>query len=357
MKSPLLYLALAIASTGFGQNVEQQTKVAADLERARELFPRFQELLATDPEKARKPFAQFLKMEDAMQLRLQTWLDAQWTEKRREYERTLEDSRPGGGDRMSDAQKQALRENRALLEEIRSIRDEEEMKERLKKEGWNALEELLVISKRNRGSARETGSGRVTEEAARALEELLTIGDFRYQVRQNRGETARKPHEELGLPSPGEDQEEAIATAAAESIEAERADRSVLEKNEKMKGEIPRDEYEGILELNQWRIAMGMNALLIDPKLCEAARDHSKDMKTHEFFDHESPVEGKKTPWDRAANFGTKASSENIAINNSPAGANKAWFHSPGHHKNMFATGRTHVGLGQEGRHYTQLFR
>lgn len=361
MKSFLCFLALVsgMMTAGHADPSGPRTKLEADLETARELFPRFQKLLETNPEKARKPFDQFLDMEDPLQLRLQTWLDTRWIEQRRAYESTLRKANAGEEKGLSSARRETLRQNQSLLLEIRSLRDEGEMKERLRKEGWDALETLLAISKRDRKSSpAPPESGANPADTDRELEALLAIGTFRYRIRRNRNQPAEKPREELGLSRPGEQNKGASPELAArESIEARQADLRILEANEKMKGEIPGAEYEGILELNQWRIAMGLNALLIDPKLCAAARDHSRDMKTHGFFAHESPIKGKETPWARAANFNTKASSENIAINNSPSGANRAWFHSPGHHKNMFAEKRTWVGLGQEGRHYTQLFR
>jgi uncharacterized protein YkwD len=91
--------------------------------------------------------------------------------------------------------------------------------------------------------------------------------------------------------------------------------------------------------------------------LCEAARDHSEDMQVNRFFAHESPLPGKKTPWDRAKNFGTSASGENIYMGSSdPHGANMGWFYSPGHHKNMFNAGQVRIGLGCTGSHWTQMF-
>jgi uncharacterized protein YkwD len=35
--------------------------------------------------------------------------------------------------------------------------------------------------------------------------------------------------------------------------------------------------------------------------------------------------------------------------------ANRGWFFSPGHHKNMFADGSKRLGLGQHNAHWTQL--
>ncbi|MCU0796459.1 MAG: CAP domain-containing protein [Akkermansiaceae bacterium] len=128
--------------------------------------------------------------------------------------------------------------------------------------------------------------------------------------------------------------------------------RKIAEKNE-----VPADEARGIEECNLWRLYVGLNALVLDPKLCDAARDHSKDMATLGFFAHESPVEGKKTPWDRAKNFDTTASGENIYAGSAdPGSANRGWFFSPGHHKNMFSPGQRRIGLGRHNGHWTQLF-
>ena len=123
------------------------------------------------------------------------------------------------------------------------------------------------------------------------------------------------------------------------------------------KENVPDNERRGIREVNEWRLLLGLNALIIDSKLCDASRGHSEDMERHKFFAHESPLAGKKTPWDRAANEGTKASGENIYMGSTlPAAANKGWFYSPGHHKNMFKGSHKQIGLGRYGRHWTQMF-
>ena len=109
------------------------------------------------------------------------------------------------------------------------------------------------------------------------------------------------------------------------------------------------------MALNLTRNLLGLNALSIDLKLCAAARDHSADMQRLKFFAHESPVAGKKTPWDRAKNFGTTASGENIMMGvRDGKAANLGWFHSPGHHKNMLGN-HNRVGMGLTGAHFTEL--
>jgi len=123
------------------------------------------------------------------------------------------------------------------------------------------------------------------------------------------------------------------------------------------KAKVPEPERLGVADANMMRLLAGLSALAIDPKLCEAGRDHSKDMETLKFFAHESPVKGKRSPFDRAKNFRTSASGENIYMGStSPLAANKGWFYSPGHHRNMFSSGHRRIGLGQHNRHWTQLF-
>ncbi len=133
--------------------------------------------------------------------------------------------------------------------------------------------------------------------------------------------------------------------------------RKVLAYNTQQESLLEPEEARCLLELNLLRILLGLNALANDKGLLEASRDHSKDMNEKNFFAHESPVPGKKTPWDRAKNFGTSASGENIFMGSMQGrDAHLAWFHSPGHHKNMLVKGHNRVGIGQFQRHWTQLF-
>ena len=165
------------------------------------------------------------------------------------------------------------------------------------------------------------------------------------------------------LSSTPADSREQLAVAevkvAAEAGGLPREGLKILEKNRKTveDEEVPAEEARGIEECNLLRLYVGLGALELDPKLCEAARDHSKDMAQQGFFAHESPVPGKKTPWDRAAKAGTTASGENIYMGSTNShSANMGWFYSPGHHKNMFSPGQRRIGLGQHGSHWTQLF-
>jgi hypothetical protein len=169
----------------------------------------------------------------------------------------------------------------------------------------------------------------------------------------------RRHVERAGLPAPpsaGGGLDDECARACLYCLPLSAADRRALETNETLRAGTDPAEFAGTLELNRIRIALGLNAVRIDEKLGNAARDHSQDMHTLGFFAHESPVEGKRTFSDRASRAGTSASSENIAQGHSRGeGAIEAWWYSPGHHKNMLG-GHARTGLGRYEQTWTQLF-
>ncbi|MEQ1850646.1 MAG: CAP domain-containing protein [Chthoniobacteraceae bacterium] len=154
------------------------------------------------------------------------------------------------------------------------------------------------------------------------------------------------------------DVEGEVAMMLARAFRTDQKTQKILETNAALMaaGAVPADEGEGIRELNEMRILLGLDPVLLDPKLATAARGHSQDMAEKGFFAHESPVPGKKTPSDRAKLAGTTGGAENIfSGNHSPRAANEGWFFSPGHHVNMFGRHRR-VGMGRYERHWTQLF-
>ena len=133
-------------------------------------------------------------------------------------------------------------------------------------------------------------------------------------------------------------------------------DARVLADNEVIQEGVVPEEREGIRILNEIRVLVGLPVVAIDPKLCNESGDHSKDMVEHGFFAHVSPVPGKESFGQRAALAGTSASAENIAAGQqNGAGAIRAWWYSPGHHRNMMG-GHRRVGLGQHRTHWTQMF-
>ncbi len=144
---------------------------------------------------------------------------------------------------------------------------------------------------------------------------------------------------------------------AMQAMPISSAARNTLDRNFAISDKLPAEEAAGIRDLNRIRLLLGLDALAIDLRLCEAARGHSTDMVERKFFAHDSPVPGKATPWDRARQAGTSASAENIAAGTSTgAGANKMWFHSPGHFKNLLNSGHRRIGMGNNAQTWTQMF-
>ena len=147
------------------------------------------------------------------------------------------------------------------------------------------------------------------------------------------------------------------ARLLAQAAPNDEKSRHVLQENEKIGQPLPPEVMAGLRALNAMRIMCGLQPLLIDLKLCEAARLHSSDMESHRFFSHESPLAGKSSPWDRARLAGTTACGENIYMgSNATVDALRGWFLSPGHHKNMLGESPTRQGLGHSGKYWTQMF-
>lgn len=133
------------------------------------------------------------------------------------------------------------------------------------------------------------------------------------------------------------------------------ANRSVAESIWRNRDQVLYDEALGLIDLTVMRSLLGLNALSMDVRLCNASRGHSTDMVEKKFFAHESPVAGKTTPWDRARLAGTSSQGECIAAGQKDGpGANLAWFLSPGHHVLILGRFRR-AGLGKCKRHWTLM--
>lgn len=276
------------------------------------------------------------------------------------------------------------------------------LKQRLDGKAWSEIEELRRVVLRNARDG-ELTKARIEGESDPAmarLGELLTVGaddvweaepelygewDDLLVARDRHGvllETFQAARAALSVQPEGRRHAERLADpevplgadelldradALAElATPMSGADRRVLEENAALPvtagealeaGELGPEEQAGVLDLNLRRILLGLPAQRIDLKLCHACRDHSKDMAELGFFAHESPVEGKKTPLDRAGRAGTSAGSENITryVRTGPD-AIRAWWYSPGHHSNMLGGGWGRTGLGRFGDHWTQCF-
>ncbi|MFM7137354.1 MAG: CAP domain-containing protein [Planctomycetota bacterium] len=228
-----------------------------------------------------------------------------------------------------------------LRDTLRTLRgDPEPSKERLQEVGLPTLESLTAACARREAAL---APWRAKRAAADAEAERLALCVAAWQASATDGgaqaHAARLDDLRKGL--------------VAEDPKSLR----VAAENERIAGSLPGDVVPGMMAVNEIRLTCGLSPLVFDPKLCEAAVMHSGDMERHGFFAHESPLPGKQTPWDRAKLAGTTASGENIFMGSTVGGdAIKAWFLSPGHHKNMFGEGHTRQGLGRSGKHWTQLF-
>ncbi len=100
--------------------------------------------------------------------------------------------------------------------------------------------------------------------------------------------------------------------------------------------------------VNQERGEAGCAPLRTDEKLRAAARGHSRDMATNDYFDHTSR-DGRSFV-DRIANAGyprAQAGGENIAMGyRTPADVMSGWMNSEGHRANILNCGFKAIGVG-----------
>jgi uncharacterized protein YkwD len=133
----------------------------------------------------------------------------------------------------------------------------------------------------------------------------------------------------------------------------------VMKYNPTVKG--PTDPERRQVEVtNEYRIMFGhRRAVRINAMLVNSARGHSEDMAKIGFFDHFSPVPGKRAPEDRMklAGYELAGGSENIYQGSgAPESAHEGWIHSSGHHRNLLATSWIEMGSGNSGGAWTQNF-
>lgn len=273
-------------------------------------------------------------------------LDKAWPGMRDRYIAALESAVKKGVGLDRNERSRRIRELREQFMAVYRL-DEGPMKPLLKSQSMPAVEELRKLI----SPTPEEISAQLPAEVVVLRKGAMALAQFRDAAL------------DAALSSTPSDSRKQLAEAeqrvALDAGELPRDGLRILEKNREIAedDDVPADEARGIEEANMWRMLVGLNALELDPKLCDASRDHSKDMAEKGFFAHESPVPGKRTPWDRAKNFDTTASGENIYAGGSdPSGANRGWFFSPGHHKNMFSPGQRRIGLGHHAGRWTQMF-
>ncbi len=190
---------------------------------------------------------------------------------------------------------------------------------------------------------------------ALAVEKNAALRDALNDVKELDGYLALYPGE--NLPPPLDEKKLGAAFAEAARAAWIKPDWAAIMKYNSEQAFLEDQEKEHLKILNEYRMLLGLAPLEIDIRLWAAARGHSQDMADQKFFAHESPVPGKRSFSDRAALEGYKAAGGENIFMGSPKGADafRAWYHSPGHHKNMTSKYRQ-IGVGCCGRHWTQLF-
>ena len=214
-------------------------------------------------------------------------------------------------------------------------KDPELSKEQLEKIGLPALDQLTRLYRLAsvQGAPRKAKMARA---AAQLDQFTATLDLLRKEWKQN-------PPLPLDIFA-----QEAEKLAAEMLSPEEQVSRKVAEANAPLAARLDRNVVAGMEDVNAMRVMCGLRPLVYDLKLCEAARGHSGDMQAGNFFAHESPLPGKKTPFDRAKLAGTTASGENIFKGSAVSKeAIKGWFLSPGHHKNMLRDNIGRQGLGR----------
>jgi uncharacterized protein YkwD len=145
-----------------------------------------------------------------------------------------------------------------------------------------------------------------------------------------------------------------------EDLKLHEYNKAVMAENAVTETVATKDEREQVRITNDYRIMMGhRRALKIHDQLTHAARGHSEDMSRLGFFDHFSPVPGKRAPADRirAEGYPLAGASENIHRGSGdPMGAHLSWRGSSGHHRNLLMPSWWEMGTGRDGRNWTQNF-
>jgi uncharacterized protein YkwD len=106
-------------------------------------------------------------------------------------------------------------------------------------------------------------------------------------------------------------------------------------------------ESEVIELINKERIKEGLDLLIEQSQLTQAARLHSQDMACNRFFSHISPSAGDVVARIAAQGYQYSTVGENIATGyNSPVSVVQDWMESTGHRANIMNELYTQVGVG-----------
>lgn len=124
-------------------------------------------------------------------------------------------------------------------------------------------------------------------------------------------------------------------------------------------GSVSDYEREVVRLVNEIRREHGLKTLTLNAALSDVARVKSDDMRSKNYFSHQSPTYG--SPFDMMKKFGIKynTAGENIAKGYvSPRAVVDGWMNSEGHRANILRSSFTEIGVGYvaDGHYWTQMF-
>lgn len=177
---------------------------------------------------------------------------------------------------------------------------------------------------------------------AESLAPLLALGDPEFLTEHYRGKMT-------------------IASLPMDVLERARLEYTarVMAFNAKLECNATKAERQQVQVTNEYRHMLGRHALILNPKLLESARGHSRDMVLKGYFSHTAPDPERRTPAHRIrlAGYTPVNASENIARGSSgPETVHDRWCHSSGHHRNLLGERWHEMGSGNVGAFWTQNF-
>jgi uncharacterized protein YkwD len=98
--------------------------------------------------------------------------------------------------------------------------------------------------------------------------------------------------------------------------------------------------------INRDRASHGLPALVVEPRVTEVARAHSREMRDTGLVAHVSPTTGDAGARVKAGNIRVSLVLENLAAAATVEVAEQGLMNSPGHRSNILSPSATHMGLG-----------
>ena len=132
---------------------------------------------------------------------------------------------------------------------------------------------------------------------------------------------------------------------------------AVLAINARLAEKLDPEEARAILACNLMRNLLGLSALAIDPKLCDACARPLEGHGDAEVLCTRVAGCGQEDALGPRQAVRHDRRAENIAMGYHDGRAvNEGWFHSPGHHKNMLTADHVRIGVGRSGVYYSEEF-